>query len=508
MTKEKLLVVKAYLNKYKNLKTDEEKRKLIEEINKLNISSDFYKLSYYEISSRFLTEFEIYLANEIALISCYYDYIFKVVNTYRSIQNKDEALNNDLIKKYCDINCNNYSIVEFSIAIKLLEKKDQDYFRKINSIYKKEFNVFEFRNKVDIQKINNVLSLYKNNIDIKDIIYLLEKHYHITYNMLPKTIEDYTKVYGNNDIEILNFISREVYKNFSNLNNIILDSMDKNNIEYCVDYLLEKKYNLEYIKANFYNIKSSKLLNLSNEEKEKLSQIYISFSKKIRNEMEEENKVMTREEFILEEARKVIMDYLNSDYTTIVGYCNNKNIDFNTFKKCLNILKENNDKVYKNYQTNNSIGLDTKGLNKLAKNIANKIKSGVKEDGVIRKYDMIDYYIDAPYNIKKFLLKLKDNVSDEDFDVIRSFIGKKEEFKLGTSVFNSKVIVDVKYDEKGRMIEGSGREITLEEKEKIVNFIQENEIPLNNLTYNCGIRRCINNIYPFNEKVKVKKIKK
>ena len=67
-----------------------------------------------------------------------------------------------------------------------------------------------------------------------------------------------------------------------------------------------------------------------------------------------------------------------------------------------------------------------------------------------------------------------------------------------------KRIFGLEYDKFGKIIEGSGREITKEETEKIINYLTDNEIPLNRKTYNAALKRYLNNYISFEETKKLK----
>jgi hypothetical protein len=54
-----------------------------------------------------------------------------------------------------------------------------------------------------------------------------------------------------------------------------------------------------------------------------------------------------------------------------------------------------------------------------------------------------------------------------------------------------KRVVGIQFDKFGKIIEGTGKEITIEEKEKIIKYLEKNNIPFNRMTYNAALKRYI-----------------
>ena len=128
----------------------------------------------------------------------------------------------------------------------------------------------------------------------------------------------------------------------------------------------------------------------------------------------------------------------------------------------------------------------------LGHEIANKMKNGITyEDGRTRAYDVIDYYNDCKLPLYLFYVIIRDQLSLEEQRLFGSFIGKvvnSEKLSLRI-LYGTKSILELKYDENGNLIEGSGREITTEEKEALVKFIESHEWELTKTVYDAAFNR-------------------
>lgn len=58
-------------------------------------------------------------------------------------------------------------------------------------------------------------------------------------------------------------------------------------------------------------------------------------------------------------------------------------------------------------------------------------------------------------------------------------------------IYDMKQTVGVQFDEEGRIIPGTGREITLEDKNYIIEYLRNNNIPLTNAAYNAAVKRLV-----------------
>ena len=69
------------------------------------------------------------------------------------------------------------------------------------------------------------------------------------------------------------------------------------------------------------------------------------------------------------------------------------------------------------------------------------------------------------------------------------------------------MIIDVEFDKNNKPIIGTGRLIKTEEKQAVINYLKENNIPLYYDCYNIALKRYIHGNLVYNEVTKEKLIK-
>ena len=158
-----------------------------------------------------------------------------------------------------------------------------------------------------------------------------------------------------------------------------------------------------------------------------------------------------------------------------------KRYDINLYNKCVTELKTREDK--NNIESINMI-----------KKLVYYLENGVNINGLVRKFDILDYYFltDIPhYKIMDLPLQLK----GKSLKLLKNFVEKNKNGKYELTlisvdkVMNERNIYGCKFDENRKYIEGTGREITALEKEKIIEFFNEHNIPLLDKVYYTALRR-------------------
>lgn len=236
--------------------------------------------------------------------------------------------------------------------------------------------------------------------------------------------------------------------------------------------------------------------------------IYNEYKKeKRKQELKQKNK----NENSFEEAINTIKLFINSEFESVEDFCNEYNININKFKTYINTVKEQDSNLYNLYikkttlikQKNYAIIIS------ICKNIIDNIKNGVSENGEIRPFDLLDYYRTTTYDRTTILKVLKD-VAPPDAKLFITFLRKYPNSILLDSrkikeILNSKQVIGIEFDKDGKPIVGSGHEITIEEKEYVINYLKDNNIPLYDDVYNIALRRYINgNLVLEKDNVKVK----
>lgn len=199
------------------------------------------------------------------------------------------------------------------------------------------------------------------------------------------------------------------------------------------------------------------------------------------------------DELILSET--IVKGFIDSDFEQLSDYCKNLKISISKFNLFLNIVKEKNTSLHEtcmnkiNYLENKKIEY----LILLSKTILDKIKNGILEQGQLREFDLLDYYFIT--NIDRIIiLKTITKYLPEETKNYVSFLRKylrptlltEKQIKL---LLNNKQIVDVLVDSKGNPIIGTGREVTIQEKELVINYLKENNIPIIDDVYSIALNR-------------------
>lgn len=128
----------------------------------------------------------------------------------------------------------------------------------------------------------------------------------------------------------------------------------------------------------------------------------------------------------------------------------------------------------------------------LGKLIINAIKNGIThDDGRKRKFDIIDFYITTPLSFNELFYIIRDDLNIDEIRIYRKFQqvnNKNEEINLN-QLYTSRQIFGLKFDENGNAIPETGREVTNEEKENLVNYILGAGLPLTNDVYDAALDR-------------------
>ena len=269
---------------------------------------------------------------------------------------------------------------------------------------------------------------------------------------------------------------------FANLYTRLLETEDKDEVIKIFTELNRKYFLIKHCLTDFlisYNIPSDKRENVLN----KLD-IYYNYLKENRK-LEQDAKKTERENQYIEDnfdnARTTIHEYVNSEYDDVNKYCLDKNIERKVFDKYLELVKNNEESLYMEYleHIENNKNKVYEDLLSKALAVIDLIKNGVFENGVQREADLVDYYKYLPLGFDKMLKIVRDGINPEDYKLLCSFVGKyKNERELSefeiNNIYNMKTIVNVKFDEENKVIPGSGREITIEEKQNIINATLKN----------------------------------
>ena len=198
-----------------------------------------------------------------------------------------------------------------------------------------------------------------------------------------------------------------------------------------------------------------------------------------------------------EDAKKLIVDYLdNNGNNSIDFYCKTVGITKNEFNKDVEMIKEYSPELYERYFNKAQSVSANRYMALLAsiKKLVNYIKNGIEEDGVIREFDVLDYYKATKFSFDDLIKFISDNnnrleLSNDDIRTIRIFIAKNKKFKAYTDrkkeVFvNSTIIMKVKIGGKEEL-----KEFTKDELQAVIDYLETHKLPVNDKTTNLVCRK-------------------
>lgn len=139
-------------------------------------------------------------------------------------------------------------------------------------------------------------------------------------------------------------------------------------------------------------------------------------------------------------------------------------------------------------------------INELKECIANK--SILLENGEVREFDLIDFFLMSEDDCETFLNKVDPLCSKIERCIIKSFFQPLNRKKLRISKFTTPtVLARINYTYKNYSLSS-------EEKEEIINFLQEKNIPISEVTYFCAAKKYINEVIKNKENRKGKTLSK
>lgn len=320
-------------------------------------------------------------------------------------------------------------------------------------------------------------------------------------------ITKYAKTYmlenlGYNDETYHEYVSNryQTVKNSQNNHNIILEklaSIDDDDQVY--PYLRYVKMSFPLLKTKIADYVAG--LNL---QKEEAASLAASLSRKIdlaiKEKSNRKSKVPKRDEVSSSKLKKdiaLLCEAMSSPAISASSFCTQKGIsmiefnaaiesvrlcDFDTYSKYVNAMKEKYERSVKEFQKKLPI-------------IINYLKNGVpiSKEPLKRNFDLLDYYLLTSFPIDKALSAALPVLDSSNYNKLKVFImlnENVEKLKKEKILSNAQIErFNCKFDENRQYIEGSGVEIGQEDKAKVVKFLEDNNIPLNNKTYRIALRR-------------------
>lgn len=242
-------------------------------------------------------------------------------------------------------------------------------------------------------------------------------------------------------------------------------------IEDILKIINNSKLKIQTIKrgiSNYTNTYHNGNQNIKKDLSEKINR-YIDYESKQKLST---NKNVTEQITIASTIIKAFVD--SQKYLTVEDFCKKEGIDKEIFNEYLSIILDYNLELFNQYSfkiTNNNVL-----INKI-KQIIMYINFGINENGIVRSFDIIDYYLTVKIPLNNILELTKSILSNDEYLLLRAF------------VFDNKALIKEDYSEEFKITD---------KKNEIIFFLNNNDIPVNSMTYNIAYRRYINGTLDLN----------
>lgn len=213
-----------------------------------------------------------------------------------------------------------------------------------------------------------------------------------------------------------------------------------------------------------------------------------------------------RDKDIVSEIRNIIILFINSANKSKAEFCVENGIDIRTFESYIKILNKYDNELYDKYIE--KIEIDKRKryyviLNTI-KNISKLIENGIlNKNGEMRKFDLLDYYLITKLSFDELIDLSQEVLNKDELKKIRVFVNINRGFthtnaKYINELLNSNLEVGFQKDENGYPIDGTGRIITKDEKQLILDYLKKYKIPINSKTFNLTLKRYISGDLNYN----------
>lgn len=312
---------------------------------------------------------------------------------------------------------------------------------------------------------------------------------------------DYLFIKGYFDEVFHNQVSSKVNKAIENLTkrykylhfSAFLSSLEKENDEEILENIVKNNNSFDH---NIRSFISTYRNNLTDEEKEKLQ-------KSLKNKIED-----AKRRIKIKEDKKTLVElknkFKNIDFTLflddninrIADLCVLIGISGTDYYKYLELLKELDNPLYlaiKEKNNRDKIRIKCKDPKDNVISIANQIKNGCfDKDGNTRKFELLDYFLQTKLSPGKFVdaYSKSEERSEDTLLAIRDFFNNNV-----ISEFDNDCMLFINSELNGTtifMLNDEPYEVTREEKEEVINFLQERGIPLYTKVYKQALKRHIN----------------
>ena len=304
---------------------------------------------------------------------------------------------------------------------------------------------------------------------------------------------------GEQGVLSLNYI----YKNRKNQTKIVYDKLlEVDSLDDIISIIDNSGCNVQtltYEISNYVIVHRDNDKDLIDKLKSKFK-LYSDYKANQKNELKQQEKdalMKLQKSILIPKAIEIVRKFINDESSNkIDDFCQKNNIDRNIFSYYVLLVKEIDDELYSLYSE--KIDKFKKlGYVKIVGHIeiiVKGLKNGVEENGIIRPFDLIDYFLVSNYSFQDILKLSKSIISRSDYILLRKFIeknnsGEKNNTNVINQIMSEKVVISYQKDKKGSPIPGTEEIFSNEDKEKLINYLRKNNIPINLKTYGIIFRR-------------------
>jgi len=198
------------------------------------------------------------------------------------------------------------------------------------------------------------------------------------------------------------------------------------------------------------------------------------------------------------EAPLIVQEFLNSDLT-LTKFLEHKDISTKKMSEYIEVLSEINKELYDLYveRTGNNSKRYYGVLVSNIKEVINYITSGIEINNTLKQFTILDYHMIIKQDVNEILKIAHKILNADDLRKLRIFIKKNEvgfknNYLLKKQILESTYIINMEKDKDGNLIEGTGEVVSNETKNRVIDYLLMNKIPLNEITYSIAFKRYTN----------------
>ena len=339
-----------------------------------------------------------------------------------------------------------------------------------------------------LYKINTIT----NKNDLENLVISNHISLDIIYSLVKKGYID-KEFYKKISIKVANILN-DLNNNYKYIHYSVTLSILENEINEDIIEIIVKNNPSSLIKTEIRKFISSYRASYTSKEKEELSR---SLESKI-SEAKKRINTKERQKRDKEKAKKEINKvdsidfslFLDDSIETVNQFCELVSISKDNYYRYLHILETTNNALYLKIKEKTHCKKETTKYFDNVVEVVKKIRNGVEDnDSNIRKFELLDYFLNTKLDYSEFI-NTYINSGKSDIDSLSSI---KNFFRENILIkYSSKDKINIEKELNGTTIfmkDNEPYEVTKKEKEEVINFLQEKEIPLYIKVYKQALRR-------------------